>query len=73
MVLVFISVAIFLDCAWSANGGRKEKIGKSQVGNEVPELYFGFLCSTVFIYFLLGERTVSLDQAVIPLDLTQPQ
>lgn len=31
LVLLYLSVAVYLDCAWSANGGRKEKIRKSQV------------------------------------------
>lgn len=44
--MVFFSVAIYLDCAWSANGGRKEKIRKSQVGNQLLKLYFGSFCST---------------------------
>lgn len=49
MVLVFLSVAICLDCAWSANGGRKEKIGKSQVGSQLLKSYFGFFCSAAFL------------------------
>lgn len=73
LVLVFFSVAIYLDCAWSANGGRKEKIRKSQVGNQLLKLYFGTFFSTDALSaallqsaFLAGREDGELDQAVIP-------
>lgn len=50
LLLVFLSVAIYLDCSWSAYGGRKEKIRKSQVGSQLLKLYFGFFCSTAFLF-----------------------
>lgn len=49
LFLVFLSVAIYLDCAWSAYGGRKEKIRKSQVGSQLLKLHFGFFCSTAIL------------------------
>lgn len=78
--MVFPSVAIYLDCAWSANGGRKEKIRKSQVGNQLLKLYFGSFCSAEHLsvtllqsVFLTGREDDELGSSCDPLDLTQAQ